>query len=124
MTISKCEVCMSHRSVPPREPLKQHDFVARPWSNIGADLCQIDGRAQLVVCGYFSNFTEIARLNTVTTRRMLRELLLMYARLCMPDVVVTDNGPLYINEVCRVREAERYHSCDILTTLHADQWQI
>ena len=41
--ISKCEVCLLHRSAPPREPLRQHDFVSRPWSKIGADLCQIDG---------------------------------------------------------------------------------
>ena len=41
--ISKCEVCLSYRSAPPREPLRQHDFVPRPWSKIGADLCQIDG---------------------------------------------------------------------------------
>ena len=57
--ISKCEVCLSHRSAPPRKPLRQHDFVARPWSKIGADLCQIDGRALLVVCDYFSNFIEV-----------------------------------------------------------------
>ena len=61
--ISKCEVCLSHRSVPPREPLRQHDFVARQWSKIGAHLCQIDGRTQLVVCDYFSNFSEVARMN-------------------------------------------------------------
>ena len=64
--------CLSHRSAPPREPLRQHDFVARPWSKIGADLCQIDGRTLLVVCDYFSNFIEVARLNTVTTRSVLR----------------------------------------------------
>ena len=40
--VSKSEVCLSHRSAPPREPLQQHDFIARPWSKIGADLCQID----------------------------------------------------------------------------------
>ena len=38
--LSKCEVCLSHRSAPPRETLQQHDFIARPWSKIGADLCQ------------------------------------------------------------------------------------
>ena len=93
--ISKCEVCLSHRSAPPREPLRQHDFVARPWSNIGADVWQIDGRTLLVVCDYFSNFIEVARLNTVTTRSVLRELLPMFARFGLPDVLVTDNGPQF-----------------------------
>ena len=93
--LSKCEVCLSHRSAPPREPLQQHDFVARPWSKIGADLCQIDGRTLLVVCDYYSNFIEVARLNTVTTRSVLRELLPMFARFGLPDVLVSDNGPQF-----------------------------
>ena len=93
--LSKCEVCLSHRSAPPREPLQQHDFIARPWSKIGADLCQIDGRTLLVVCDYYSNFIEVARLNTVTTRSVLRELLPMFARFGLPDVLVSDNGPQF-----------------------------
>ena len=93
--LSKCEVCLLHRSAPPREPLQQHDFVACPWSKIGADLCQIDGRTLLVVCDYYSNFIEVARLNTVTTRSVLRELLPMFARFGLPDVLVSDNGPQF-----------------------------
>ena len=93
--VSKCEVCLSHRSAPPREPLQQHDFIARPWSKIGVDLCQIDGRTLLVVCDYYSNFIEVARLNTVTTRSVLRELLPMFARFGLPDVLVSDNGPQF-----------------------------
>ena len=93
--VSKGEVCLSHRSAPPREPLQQHDFVARPWSKIGADLCQIDGRTLLVVCDCYSNFIEVARLNTVTTRSVLRELLPMFARFGLPDVLVSDNGPQF-----------------------------
>ena len=49
----------------------------------------------LVVCDYFSNFIEVARLNTVTTRSVLRELLPMSARFGLPDVLVTDNGPQF-----------------------------
>ena len=49
----------------------------------------------LVVCDYYSNFIEVARLNTVTTRSVLRELLPMFARCGLPDVFVTDNGPQF-----------------------------
>ena len=94
--ISKCEVCLSHRSAPPRGPLRQHDFVARPWSKIGAYLYQIDGRTLLVVCDYFSNFIEVARVNAaVTTRSVFREFLPMFAKFGLPDVLVTDNGPQF-----------------------------
>ena len=93
--ISKCDICLSYRSAPPREPLQQHDFVARPWSKIGADLCQLHGRTLLVVCDYYSNFFEVAHLNTVTTRSVVREFLPMFAIFGLPDVLVTDNGPQF-----------------------------
>ena len=93
--IFKCDICLSHRSATPREPLQQHDFVARPWSKIGADLCQLHGCTLLVVCDYYSNFFEVARLNTVTTRSVVREFLPMFARFGLPDVLVTDNGPQF-----------------------------
>ena len=53
--ISKCDVCMAHRSAPPKETLQQHYFIPRPWSKVGADLCELNGRTLLVVCDYFSN---------------------------------------------------------------------
>ena len=45
------------------------------------------------MCDYFSNFIEVVRLNTVTTRSVLRELLPMFARFGLPDVRVTDTRP-------------------------------
>ena len=38
---------------------------------------------------------EVARLNTVTTRSVLRELLPMFAIFGLPDVLVSDNGPQF-----------------------------
>ena len=58
-------------------------------------LCQLHGRTLLVVCDYYSNFFEVARLNTVTTRSVVREFLPMFARFGLPDVLVTDNGPQF-----------------------------
>ena len=58
--ISKCDVCLAHRPSQPKEPLQQHDFIARPWSKVGADLCVIDSRELLVVCDYYSNYIEVS----------------------------------------------------------------
>ena len=37
--ISKRDVCMAHRTSQSKEPIQQHEFAARPWSKVGADLC-------------------------------------------------------------------------------------
>ena len=61
--VSKCEICLSHRDSPGKEPIIQHEFIARPWSKVGADLCESNGRTILVMCDYYSNFIEVAHLN-------------------------------------------------------------
>ena len=50
--ISKCDICMSHRALPGKEPIQQHKFAARPWSKMGTDLCELQGRTLLVVSDY------------------------------------------------------------------------
>lgn len=61
-------------------------------SKVGADLCQFDDRTLLVIVDYYSNFIEVARLRTVTSNIVIRELKEIFARHGVPDTLVTDNG--------------------------------
>ena len=90
--ISKCDVCLAHRPSQPKEPLQQHDFIARPWSKVGADLCVIDSRELLVVCDYYSNYIEVSRLTRAMSSSVIRVLKEIFARYGVPDTLVTDNG--------------------------------
>ncbi len=65
--ISKCDVCLSNRNNSSKEPLMQHELVARPWSKVAADLCEFNGRTLLVIVDYYSNFIEVTRVTTTTT---------------------------------------------------------
>lgn len=93
--VSKCDICMAHRAAPSKEPLQQHDFVARPWSKVGADLCDLQGRTLLVVCDYYSNFIEVENIQKVTTRGVSKALRTMFARYGVPNELITDNGPQF-----------------------------
>ena len=93
--ISKCEVCLTHRSGQEKEPILQHEFVARPWGKISADLCELDNRTLLVVSDYYSNYVEVARLNTLTSRAIIKSLKEIFARFGIPDTLITDNGPQF-----------------------------
>lgn len=93
--ITKCEVCLAHRSAQTKEPLLQHEFVARPWSKVGADLCDHDGRTLLVVSDYYSNYIEVAHLTSITSRAVIKELKKVMATFGIPDTLVTDNGPQF-----------------------------
>ena len=78
--ISKCDVCLAHRPSQPKEPLQQHDFIARPWSKVGADSCVIDSRELLVVCDYYSTYIEVSRLPRATSSSIIRVLKEIFAR--------------------------------------------
>ena len=72
--VSKCGDCLAHRTSQTKEPLLQHDVVARPWAELAADLCELHRRTLLVVSDYFGNYIEVARLCSTTTQAVVREL--------------------------------------------------
>ena len=93
--ISKCDICMAHRTTPQKETLCQHEFAPRPWAKVGADLCELHGRTLLVVCDYFSNYIEVESLQTTTTRAVCKVMKALFARYGVPEVLMTDNGPQF-----------------------------
>ena len=90
--IAKCDICLSHRSLPCKEPLMQHEFVGRPWYKISADLCELPGRTLLIIADYFSNFIEVERIHQLTTSGITRVLKPMFARYGVPSVLMSNNG--------------------------------
>ena len=93
--ISKCDVCLTYRASPGKEPLLQHDVTERPWSKVGADLCELHGCTLLVVCDYYSNLVEVESLTKTTTMRVTKALKIMFSQYGVLDVVVSDNGPQF-----------------------------
>ena len=93
--IAKCDVCMAHRTTQGKEPIVQHEFAARPWSKVGADLCELPGRTLLVVCDYCSNFIEVENINKANATGICKALKAMFARYGVPDVLMSDNGPQF-----------------------------
>ena len=91
--VSRCEICLAHRDSPGKEPIIQHEIIARPWSKVGADLCDSSGRTLLVMCDYYSNFIEVAHLKSTTSRCVIREMSEVFARFGVVDILVTDNAP-------------------------------
>ena len=52
-------------------------------------------RNLLIVVDYYSNYIEVARLTSITSRSMIRELQIIFSRCGIPDTLVTDNGPQF-----------------------------
>ena len=83
---------MAYCSEQSKEPIQQHDFAARPWSKVAVDLYDLDGRTLLVISDYYSNYIEVARVTSITSRSIIKELKAVFARFGIPEALVTDNG--------------------------------
>jgi len=83
---------MSYRNSPSKEPIIQHDFDHRPWSKIAVDICELHGRHLLIVVDYFSNFIEVVNLTSMTSGCVVKELMIIFSRFGIPDVLISDNA--------------------------------
>ena len=111
--IFKCDMCMAHRIAQQKEMLQQHDFIPRPWSKVGADLCELDGYTLLMVCDYFCNFIEVECLRTTTTQAVCKPLMTLLSRYGMPDTLVSDNSRQFssaeFSKITRSWSYENHH---------------
>ena len=57
-----------------------------------ADLCELDGHTLLVITNYYSNFIEVARISTVTSRSVIKEMKEVFERYGIPHVLVMVHG--------------------------------
>ena len=91
----ECDICLAHRTSQTKEPLMQHQFLARPWSRVAVDLCELNGRTLLVASDYYNSYIEVSRLTTVTSKAVIKALKEIFARFDIPDEVVSDSGPQF-----------------------------
>ena len=57
--------------------------------------CTEHGRNLLVVSDYYSNYIEVAKLQSTTSRNVIREMKEVFARFGVPDIVCSDNEPQF-----------------------------
>ncbi len=87
--ISKCDICMAHRSMPGKEPLMlHHDRGSRPlwW-------CRTDFTCRM---WYYSSYIELEHISRATTGTVTKALRTMFSRY---DVLISDNGPQFASEL-------------------------
>ena len=96
--VARCHVCMVYRNEQRKEPIQQHEFVGRPWSKVAVDLCDLDKRTLLVISDYFSNYIDVERVQSVTTRSIIKELKAGFEWIGISDTLVTDNGLQFASE--------------------------
>ncbi|XP_064098050.1 uncharacterized protein K02A2.6-like [Macrobrachium nipponense] len=93
-----CEICNKFPCAPQKETLINHEIADRPWQNVGVDLMSIEKHNYLITVHYFSNFWEFDYLENTLASTVIRKLKSHFARYGLPCVLISDNGPQFINE--------------------------
>ncbi|XP_042072601.1 uncharacterized protein LOC106632647 [Haplochromis burtoni] len=93
--IATCDICRSVDAKQQKETLKPHELTTRPWTKVGTDLFNFEGRDYLITVDYYSNFWEIDYLPDTKSNTVIRKLKAHFAHQGSPNIVFSDNGPQY-----------------------------
>lgn len=75
-----------------------HPVPSRPWQFIAADLIEFQGKEYLVTTDYYSNFFEVDKLGSQTSKEVIGKLKCHMARHGIPDKLRSDNGPQFSSQ--------------------------
>ena len=101
--IKACTTCQRHMPSQAAEPLLQHEVPSRPWSVLGTDLFEEDGKHYLIIADYYSKTPIIRLLPTPSPSSVVVKLLKeIFSEYGIPDKVVSDNGPHFDSEAFRM----------------------
>ena len=95
-TVANCHICNTHQRNNTKEPMMAHEIPTRLWSQVGADLFEINNQKYLVLVDYYSGFIEINLLpNGTTSKQIITHCKSQFSRHGIPDKLITDNGPQF-----------------------------
>ena len=99
-TVANCHICSTHQQSNTKEPMIAHEIPTRPWSQVGADLFEINNQKYLVMVDYYSGFIEINLLqNGTTSKQIVTHCKSQFSRHGVPDKLITDNGPQFSSTI-------------------------
>ena len=93
--VKTCEICNAHKKHQQKEPLHPHTVPQRPWSKVGADLFEVDGRNYLLLVDYYSGFFELDYLSDTTSKSVISKIKSQIARYGIFEDLISDNGPQF-----------------------------
>lgn len=103
--VNKCNICAIHRPEH-KQPLLPSSFPERPWSRLGMDLFDFQGKTFIIVVDYYSRWVELRKLDNLSSGDTIAKLKSIFAVHGIPDLTVSDNGPQFASAEFRKFAAE------------------
>ena len=91
--ISSCNACQKYRNLNPREPLLSHEIPKDVWNKLAPDVSVCLNKLYPIVIDYTSKCFELAQLPNVSSDTVINHMRSIFARHCVPKVVLSYNWP-------------------------------
>ena len=96
--VSKCQVCNTYHRGQQREPMISHPVPSRSWQVLAVDLFELRSQDYFATPDYYSNFFDVGKLVSKTSKEVIEKLKPHMARHGIPDKIVSDNGPQFSSQ--------------------------
>ena len=95
--ISTCTYCRDHRNQQPSEAIIHHEIPKTPWTKVATDIFHLYNKVYVVIIDYTTRYFDIHKLDNCESHTVINKIKNTFARLGIPQIVISDNGP----ECCR-----------------------
>ncbi|XP_022169538.1 uncharacterized protein K02A2.6-like [Myzus persicae] len=97
--IESCNVCLKFSCSKVKEPMLCHDIPELPYTKIGMDIAQFQGKNYIVVNDYFSRWLEVEEIRGKTTSDVVEKLKKIFSRFGIPkniwDIQLITSSPYF-----------------------------
>ena len=90
-----CKTCIKHSKSQRHELLQSHPTPELPWHTVVTDLFKIKNSKYLLLVDHYSRFPVLHKLASITSRVLIQEMKAVFAKLGVPNMIVSDGGPQY-----------------------------
>ena len=93
-----CDGCQLNQRMPTKAPLHPWEWATAPWQRLHIDYAgPFQNSMFLVVVDAHSKWPEVIPMSSTTTSKTIEVLRDLFARLGIPEQIVSDNGPQFVS---------------------------
>jgi len=97
--VKSCHDCQQDRPKPAPTPLHPWEYPSRPWARVHIDLAgPCFGHMFLVLIDAHTKWLEVNPLSSTTSKVIIENLRMVFARLGLPETVVSDNASYFVSQ--------------------------
>jgi len=97
--VKSCHDCQQDRPKPAPTPLHPWQYPSRPWARVHIDIAgPCFGHMFLVLIDAHTKWLEVIPLSSTTSKVIIENLRMVFARLGLPETVVSDNASYFVSQ--------------------------